>query len=564
MPWYRNLPIRTKLQGIVVVTSGVALLLATAGLSVYARSTLLRAKKQELYTAAKMVGANSTAALLFNDRRAGENILGALGVNANVILACTYSKDGVVFARYRRDASVMDCPAGRPPLMESNVAAGHMQLLQSIDLKGQTLGTIFIESDLKDVDRLVVEFLGIVVLALTASIAVALGLASVLQHIISDPIRQLAATALLVDERQDYSIRAQKLGDDEVGALVDAFNRMLLNIHQRDIQLQKAHNELEKRVEERTAHLNALVEDNKKMEIGLRHAQKLEAVGALAAGIAHEINTPIQFVSDNTRFLRDAFQEIAQVIAKYQEFYETATRHAPLEQSIGAVLAELQNSDWDYLRQEIPRAIDQTQEGLARVATIVRAMKDFSHVDQKGMAAADLNQAIQSTLIVARNELKYVADVECEYGKLSPVICSLGDLNQVILNLLVNAAHAIDDVVQQSGQKGHIKVRTKQEGSWVELAISDSGTGIPVEIRDKIFDPFFTTKEVGRGTGQGLAIARSIVMTKHGGTLTFDTKCGSGTTFYVRLPVDGVCSPDEVATALESSWRGTDRAGGMS
>ena len=209
-------------------------------------------------------------------------------------------------------------------------------------------------------------------------------------------------------------------------------------------------------------------------------------------------------------------------------------------QSIDDAAAEREKVNWDYLREEIPKAIEQSIEGLGHVATIVRAMKDFSHVDHRGLAAADLNQAIQSTLIVARNELKYVADIECSYGKLPPVVCSLGDLNQVFLNLLINAAHAIGDVVKQTGRRGQIGVRTKQEGSSVEVAISDTGTGIPEEIRGKVFDPFFTTKEVGKGTGQGLAIARSIVVNKHGGTLTFETEMGRGTTFYVRLPLEGV------------------------
>lgn len=169
-------------------------------------------------------------------------------------------------------------------------------------------------------------------------------------------------------------------------------------------------------------------------------------------------------------------------------------------------------------------------------------------MNHTGMSAADLNHALDSTLIVARNELKYVAEVECDYGPLPPVVCNLGDLNQVFLNLLINAAHAIADVVKKTGEKGRIKVRTRQEGTWVELSISDTGTGIPREIREKVFDPFFTTKEVGKGTGQGLAIARSIVVTKHGGTLTFHTEAGRGTTFYVRLPVNGKLAPQEVAS----------------
>lgn len=170
-------------------------------------------------------------------------------------------------------------------------------------------------------------------------------------------------------------------------------------------------------------------------------------------------------------------------------------------------------------------------------------MKEFSHVDRRGTGAANLNQAVQSTLIVARNELKYVADVECFFGDIPAVVCSLGDLN-----LLINAAHAIGDVVKGTGEKGRIEIRTRQDGYSVEIAISDSGTGIPEEIRDKVFDPFFTTKEIGRGTGQGLAIARSIIVNKHGGTLTFETESGRGTTFYVRLPVNGIVPKREIIT----------------
>jgi two-component system, sensor histidine kinase len=352
---YRDFPIRTKLQAIIVVTSGIALMAASAGLSFYARATLLRAKTQELYTAAKMVGSNSTAALTFRDQQAAEAILGALRVNANVVVACTYDGEGKVFATYSRGDPGVKCPDSAQPEGESEIVNGHIVLFQTISLRGQTIGTIYLESDLKDLNRLVFRFLGIVLLVLAGSMAIALALASVLQRIISEPIRQLAATALSIDKYRDYSIRAEKFGDDEVGALFDAFNRMLEHIHERDIALQNAHNEMERRVEERTAHLNALMEDNKKMEIELRHALKLEAVGALAAGIAHEINTPIQFVSDNTRFLRDAFVGIASVMAKYEKIGEEALEGILNKQSLEDAAAERDKADWEYLAMRFPR-----------------------------------------------------------------------------------------------------------------------------------------------------------------------------------------------------------------
>ena len=176
-------------------------------------------------------------------------------------------------------------------------------------------------------------------------------------------------------------------------------------------------------------------------------------------------------------------------------------------------------------------------EGVTRVATIVKAMKDFAHPEHNQKMAVDLNRALTSTLVVARNELKYVADVETAFGDLPPVECHVGDMNQVFLNLLVNAAHAIGDAVNGSGQRGKIGIRTWCEGDWVRISISDTGCGIPEAIRARVFDPFFTTKTVGRGTGQGLAISRSIVVDKHGGTLTFDSEVGRGTTFSIGLPV---------------------------
>lgn len=268
-------------------------------------------------------------------------------------------------------------------------------------------------------------------------------------------------------------------------------------------------------------------------EVELRQAQKLESVGRLAAGIAHEMNTPMQFVGDNVRFLQDSFRTLEELLTRIRVYCEShgsglAAEYQRLEEEL----------DTAYLLREIPEALAQTQEGVERVITIVRAMKEFAHPESRGMVRVDVNKALLNTLTVARNELKYVANVETDFAELPMVVCSASDLNQVFLNLLVNAAHAIADVVQQSGQKGTIRVHTETQGQQVLITIADTGIGIPGNIRDRIFDPFFTTKEVGRGTGQGLAIARSVV-DRHKGTLTFESEVGRGTTFFLRLPVEG-------------------------
>jgi signal transduction histidine kinase len=272
---------------------------------------------------------------------------------------------------------------------------------------------------------------------------------------------------------------------------------------------------------------------------GLEHAasQKLESVGRLAAGVSHEINTPVQFVTDNVQFMRMSMMDIAIVALAYRDL-----QHAVLSQ--GDVVAAAQRAaaaekaaDLDYILENAPLAIDSSLEGLGRIATIVRSMKEFAHPDQAVKQSADLNQAIRSTLVVAHNEYKYVAEIETQLTDLPLVQCYLGEFNQVILNLLVNASHAISDIVKDSGSLGKLTVRSRLDGDEVEISISDTGMGIPEAVRAKIFDPFFTTKEVGKGTGQGLAIARSVIVNKHGGTLRFETECGKGTTFFIRLPV---------------------------
>ena len=261
------------------------------------------------------------------------------------------------------------------------------------------------------------------------------------------------------------------------------------------------------------------------------------------AGIAHEINTPAQYVGDGVHFLRVAFECYQQLLTKYCSAVEILERVGEATEIVSAI-RELENDiDLHYLRANIPGSFERCIDGITRISTIVHAMKEFSHPDQREKSSADLNQALRSTLIIARNEYKYIASIEPEFGDLPPVLCHVGDLNQVFLNLIVNAAHAIADVVDNEGLLGQNRIRTRQEGDWVLIDITDSGTAIPQSIRGRIFDPVFTTKEVGKGSGQGLAIARLIIVDKHCGSLTFKTDAGSGTIFTIRLPIDGKGRP---------------------
>lgn len=300
-----------------------------------------------------------------------------------------------------------------------------------------------------------------------------------LRHGILSPLAELQAASER-RSRGDLSGDVPVRGADEVRELAEAFNEMTEGLT-----------------------------DRERLEAELRHAQKMESVGQLAAGIAHEINTPVQFVGDNIRFLADAFED---------------------------VLGDDPDADTEFLAAEIPEAIAQTLEGVERVATIVRAMKAFGHPANDEKAPADLNEAVRNTLVVAANEIRYVAEMDTDLEALPPVWCHLGDVNQIILNLVVNAAHAIAEKVGDTGERGTITVSTRHTGDHVALQITDTGCGIPDDNAHRVFEPFFTTKDVGAGTGQGLALAYSLVTERHHGTIAFTSRKDHGTTFTVTLP----------------------------
>jgi len=268
------------------------------------------------------------------------------------------------------------------------------------------------------------------------------------------------------------------------------------------------------------------ITERKAAEERMASSDRLESIGRLAAGVAHEINTPIQYLNDSVSFIREGVGELLAYIDKLH----AAMPQNPDNKPDG-------NDDVEYLREELPPALSRVADGLTRIAEIVRSMKHFSHADQREMSDVDLNAAIASTLVIARSEYKDFADLETSYGELPKITCHGGQINQVVLNLVVNAAHAIGDVVARQGGRGKISVKTSVEGGFVVAAIGDTGGGIPEGIRARIFDPFFTTKEVGKGTGQGLSIARNVIVKGHGGELDFDSEPGQGTTFYVRLPI---------------------------
>jgi PAS domain S-box-containing protein len=286
------------------------------------------------------------------------------------------------------------------------------------------------------------------------------------------------------------------------------------------------------------------VTDHLQDEVELRHAQKLEAVGRLAAGIAHEVNTPVQFVGDNLQFLDDAFDSLVTLLGKYRSSLSPDSEIRTWAERQAFLSSAEVDGEAEYYEQEIPKAVAEAREGAQRIASIVRAMKAFGHPDAAEQQATDLNEAVRNTVIVARNEYKYIADVELELAELPAVVCHGGDVNQALLNLIVNAAHAIHDMVGDSGGRGRITVRTALDEGAVVISVADTGPGIPESIRHRVFEPFFTTKEVGRGTGQGLALVRAVA-DRHNGQISFETG-EHGTTFHLRVPVEGTGNREAV------------------
>ncbi|GIF22377.1 PAS domain S-box-containing protein [Actinoplanes tereljensis] len=284
------------------------------------------------------------------------------------------------------------------------------------------------------------------------------------------------------------------------------------------------------------------VSERRRLEMELQHSRRLQSVGRLAAGVAHEINTPIQFIGDNVRFIEEAFTGFVKVLDAYEKLCP-AEAAAPIEEVIEA-------ADLEYLREETPIAIGQCLEGVTQVAHIVRAMKAFGHPGGEAKEPADLNEAIQNTIIVAANEINFVADVTTDLADLPMVPCRIGDINQTMLNLIINAAHAIESA---NRGRGTIHITTQVQRDHAVIEVADTGTGVSPEIADKLFDPFFTTRDVGGGTGQGLALVRTLVVDRHGGEVDFTTEPGAGTTFRVLLPLQNPTAPHRAEDIMEAA-----------
>ncbi|MDK9707336.1 MAG: ATP-binding protein [Desulforhopalus sp.] len=304
---------------------------------------------------------------------------------------------------------------------------------------------------------------------------------------------------------------------------------------------------LERVVQQKTSNLQRQGEELKKAlhelqlsQTQLLQAQKLESVGQLAAGIAHEINTPTQYISSNLDFLADSFTDVKRLVDNLKGLLQQIDQGTPIAEPCKMVENLLEELDWKYLETEIPTAIEQSREGVKRVTTIVGAMKEFSHPGSREKDYYDLNRILETTITVTSNEWKYCAEIETHLAaNLPKVYCLSDEIGQVFLNILINASHAIASKNMANNEKGRITISSRHTQDYVEICIEDTGIGIPENIRERVFDPFFTTKEVGKGSGQGLAIAHDVIENKHDGTLRLTSVVGVGTTFTIQLPIKG-------------------------
>jgi len=490
------------------------------------------------------------SAVAFSDRETAREVLSSLDADPDVVGTMLFDEAGRTLYQY-----------GTPSPWVERARAG-VRAQRLFRLRDRVAVVVPVESLEGPRGTLVIELSTQRLLANQRAVigtAVALGVVVLLLGVLAASLiarsfvrrlRDMGAVASAVAEGT-VEPREIVIGKrDELGVFAVALNQMLAKLHAKQAHLTAtvdnltatedalavANRELEGRVEQRTAELYVEMERRAKVELELRQAQKLESVGRLAAGVAHEINTPIQFVSDSVQFSSDAITDLFTVLDAQRAVVDQVLAGNPDDPAAVAAVAAFEAADLAFLTGELPLALDRALEGIDRVAVIVRSMKVFAHPNSQ-LADIDLNTAIASTLTIARNEYKYVADVEATYGDLPRVTCHGGEINQAVLNILLNSSHAVADVVAATGKRGRITVRTWRDRDEAVIAIADTGGGIPDSIRDQIFDPFFTTKAVGRGTGQGLAIARSVIVDKHHGALTFETEPGAGTTFFLRIPI---------------------------
>ncbi|HEY6178530.1 MAG TPA: ATP-binding protein [Kofleriaceae bacterium] len=528
-----RLSIAKKLVGLSVLLVSVLVVVLTTYFSSRQIHEIHDRVRHAAETYSHLMAHQLESSIAFHDVETAREVLDSLQIDEDVESAVVFTAHGdVLYAIGTPDAAISNLVASTTDQRGVVSGDGSIIAIAPIVSPEGPHGTIAVELSTAraSASQRTVTWIAIAV----GGVAVGIGIfaAWLIARSLVRRLHRLSTAAAKVSAGELDGAHLADDSHDELGTLARAFDRMVgqlrelfESIRQRTTELSDTNEQLVQEISERS-----------KIELELRHAQKLESIGRLASGIAHELNTPLQFVNDSCCFLRDAMDELLQLHRRSSAIVHSIHSGAvPNHEALPALQAARVSADADYLEEEIPAAIQLATSGLERMAKIVKSMKEFSHPgDERSLA--DVNRGLLNTLVIARTEYKDVADLRTELAELPRIHCQISELNQVFLNLIVNAAHAIADRVNGTTQRGEIVVRSWFDTDSIHISISDTGGGIRESIRDRIFDPFFTTKEVGRGTGQGLAIARTII-DRHRGKLHFDTTIGVGTTFTIVLPV---------------------------
>lgn len=510
----RDAPIKRKLVLIIMLTSSLALLLASSGFILTEVFTFRASLARNLSTMADIVGANSTASLAFKDQGAAEETLEALSAVKSIVSAGIYAKDGTMFATYLREDVNRDFSWPARPEDGHRFESGHFVLFRPIIHDGEKIGTVYLQSDMHEMDARVQLYAGIVAFLILTSAFAAFLLASILSRVVSGPVLRLAETMRVVSRDKNYSVRAVKSGRDELGALIEGFNDMLAQIQERDAELQKAHDELERRVEERTQELQQQITERIRLEQQLLQSQKMEAVGQLAGGIAHDFNNLLQAIRGNVDLAAGSLPQS-----------DPAREYLQTVKQAGLRAAELTRALLAFSRKTIgmPRPLD--------LRSIVSEVVQF------------LRHAIDPRIVIETSAPPELWHVHADPSQ----------MHQVLMNLCVNAR----DAMPHGGRLTiALESLTRDGEDFVRLTVGDTGMGMDAETRRRMFEPFFTTKELGKGTGLGLAVVYGVV-TQHGGALTVDSEPGRGARFVIELPrstqTPEVVSPPACRPAPEKS-----------
>lgn len=477
-----------------------------------------------------IVAHDVSSSIVFDDKEAAQKVISGLAHMGSIVKGCVFNPRYEKIAVYTKEGEDIDLVVDvskKPDGFE--FIDRYLFYKQTVVFDDAEVGYIAFLYDYENesISHISGHFVtGYMLLLLGAFTSFLFALS--FQRVITEPIVNLSLFTKEIHKTGDYTRRARKFNQDEIGTLVDGFNEILDQIESNNAKLRTYSESLESKVLERTKELEI-------KNLRLMQAQKMESIGQLAAGIAHEINTPMQYIGDNVVFIRDVLQNQSKAI---DEMWLFINRHKnQMSNEFQTIDQCYQSMDVDFLKTEAPGAIANTMEGIARVTTIIKAMKEFSHPSTKVLQEVDFARMIDTTINVSRHEWKYAADIVTSFSAaVGLVYCYPDQLSQAILNLIVNAAHTIQEKNGDSGLKGTITIETKTENANVVIIVSDSGNGIPEEHHSRIFDLFFTTKEVGKGTGQGLSMVYSIITDTHRGHVAFTTEMGQGTAFTLTIP----------------------------